>query len=103
MENADGNCNAKHLALLMTDLQQVFEQKKVENEFQNREQPSKHEGPVPPYQHLLDELKQLSTKRKSFNFQADQLEERLRKLQKNFYDDMTIVDNETGPGIAGSL
>lgn len=78
----------------MKDLLQVFEDKKLENEFQNRE--VHPEGIYPPYQPILDELKIIKTKLKSYVFQANILEDRLRKLQKNYYDDMTIVDNTPG-------
>lgn len=75
------------------DLQNTFEAKKIENEFQNREI-HKEDGISAPYQHLNDELKVVKNKMRSYVFQGNQLQQHLRKLQKDFYDDMRIIDEK---------
>lgn len=74
----------------MKDLHDLFEAKKIENEFQNRE--NHPEGVTAEYQPILDELKLIKNKMRSYAFQVDQLSDRLRHIQRNYYDDMTIID-----------
>lgn len=76
----------------MKTLEKIFEEKKIESEFQNREE---HTGDAisAPYQPLLDELKLIRQKMKTYAFQGNQLQNRLRSLKKNYYDDMTIIDS----------
>lgn len=76
----------------MTDLHDIFEAKKIENEFQNREV---HKDQITaPYQPLVDEMMSLVKRINSFQFQAEQLERRLYFLQKNYYDTMKIIDED---------
>lgn len=76
----------------MININKLIEQKKIENEFQNKE-PTKQSGEgIVSHQHLINELAHLNKKRKTFDFQAEQLHLRLRKLQKEYFDDMTIFD-----------
>lgn len=74
----------------MPKLKKLVQQKLLENEFENK--PKVSDGVQAPYQHLLDELNYIDKKLQSYNFQGDQLEAKLYNLQKNYYDDMTIVD-----------
>jgi len=74
----------------MPKLKKLVQQKLLENEFENK--PKVRDGVQAPYQHLLDEIRYLDKKMKSCHFQVDRLEDRLRDLQKNYYDDMVIVD-----------
>lgn len=81
----------------MTKLKKLVQQKLLENEFENK--PKVRDGVQAPYQHLMDELEYINKKMTSCIFQGDQLEEKLRDLQKNYYD-MTIVD-EKDPNAGG--
>lgn len=76
----------------MKTLDQLFEEKKIENEFQNREAPSY--GEENSQEAMLKEIQGIRKRLNDLNFQALQLENRLRNIQKYYYDDMTIIDNE---------
>ena len=79
----------------MPKLKKLVQQKLLENEFENK--PKTRDGVQAPYQPLLDEIEYINKRMKSCNFQGDQLEGKLRYLQKNYYDDMKIIDDDYKP------
>lgn len=78
----------------MKDLHDIFEEKKIENEFENREPTNTSESDV--IKTLIAERQKLKNQARSYLFQTEQLEKRLYSLQKNFYDDMKIIENHQG-------
>lgn len=76
----------------MTDLQSRLQQKLMEDEFRNKEPEYQRAASIAPEQPLFDELQYIKRVMATYDSQAHLLRDRLRKLQKNYYDDMSIVD-----------
>ncbi len=82
------------------NISRIFNTKLMESEFEN--QPLTSDGVVAPYQPLVDELAEVNKKMRAYDLQGDRLVEKLRKLQKNYYDDMKIID-ENYKGYDGEI
>lgn len=75
----------------MDKLSDVFKDKLVEYEFRS---PMLDEAGeiLPPYQKQIDELRANTRRMRNLDLQAEHLYARLRRIQKNYCDDMQVID-----------